>query len=448
MFKRSKAQHDAEETPEEPIAPFFGGAASDGDENGEFPSPHSFDVDGESDTDTVGVDVDDSSSDLPFDQDDSFANGADKDEFLEGNTDSFVDDDKKDYHAYGASKDTLTNDHAETEVNASEAIKQDQSSQLDKNAAEPQQTSPVAARHASEAMTGSDDSMSLPQTNDAPVVENAHASAPAHGRHGRPAAATEHEKHARRMRRALIIVVVFLIVLLLALAYFGFQLLQTSHSVATQQSQANNTEVSTTDSSNETKDASSTATKKTSVPPLTSVMGASQADALKTIGHGATVSTTVDVNEEGNPIKKRLTCALTDEPADAKMGTPSVYLGLNEAGQVIMAGYSASTSSLGYGSLSFADAVSSQHIVEKTLNDAGLSVPEGSVKLPDKASYSTYAGDGTTLVKENCSFTGSSVAGGATYSWTATLMYDYTAANANSNLADTVRQIYIYINAA
>ncbi|MEG1042436.1 MAG: hypothetical protein RSE94_21195, partial [Pseudomonas sp.] len=81
--------------------------------------------------------------------------------------------------------------------------------------------------------------------------------------------------------------------------------------------------------------------------------------------------------------------------------------------------------------------------------EAGLVIPAGSVVLPkDKAAYCTYATDGTTLVKENCPFSGAAEVNGARYTWSAVLTYDYTAANASGNLADTIRQVYIYINAA
>ena len=73
---------------------------------------------------------------------------------------------------------------------------------------------------------------------------------------------------------------------------------------------------------------------------------------------------------------------------------------------------------------------------------------DGSATLPaDKTSYSSYASDGTTLVKENCSFSGTVDINGAAHAWSSVLMYDYSTANASGNLADTVRIIYIYVNA-
>ena len=124
-----------------------------------------------------------------------------------------------------------------------------------------------------------------------------------------------------------------------------------------------------------------------------------------------------------------------------------MYLGLNEEGKVVQAGYSASTAALGYGTLSFADAVKNEHVVEKTLQEAGIPVAEGAAVLPeDKTAYSTYDTDGTTLVRENCSFSGTVDLNDAPHEWSAVLSYNYTTANMSGNLADTIRIIYVYIN--
>lgn len=201
-------------------------------------------------------------------------------------------------------------------------------------------------------------------------------------------------------------------------------------------------------SQSETKDASTTVAKKTQVPSLTSLLGMTKDEAVTALKRGATETSSKEVNEEGNPVKTNVTVALTDEPADTRSGTPTVYLGLNEEGKVIQAGYSAATASLGYGSLSFVDAVKNEHIVEKTLQEAGVSVPEGSVELPsDKSTYSEYASDGTTLVKETCSFSGTVEFGGAPHQWSSVLLYNYSTANTSGNLADTIRIIYVYVNA-
>ena len=139
--------------------------------------------------------------------------------------------------------------------------------------------------------------------------------------------------------------------------------------------------------------------------------------------------------------------ARTAEPADSRTGPPTVYLGLDADGKIIQAGYSTSTSSLGYGSVSFKDAVLKERIIEKTLAEAGLSIPDDAVVLPENAEeYTSYDTDGTTTTKEYCSFNGEVDIDGAPHAWSAVLSYDYSMANASDNLADTVRTIFIYVN--
>lgn len=273
------------------------------------------------------------------------------------------------------------------------------------------------------------------------------------GKHGRVAAAVEehpHLKKSRRVRKVLVAIVVLLIALICALGYYAWQLANESSRAMVQQTQAQQqaTDVGNLSQENSGKDAASTTAKKTEVPNLAGVLGSTQEAAIDQLKHGATVTSTKDVNEEGNAVKKSVTIALTAEPADSRSGTPSVYLGLNEDGKIIQAGYSAATASLGYGSLSFADAVKNEHVVEKTLRDAGVPVVDGAATLPtDKTQYSTYASDGTTLVKENCSFSGQVDINGTAHNWSSVLLYDYSTANASGNLADTIRIIYIYVNA-
>ena len=266
------------------------------------------------------------------------------------------------------------------------------------------------------------------------------------GRHGKEDAIPVYLHKSRRLRRMLIGVIIVLVVLLVA-ALVGVGMLVVNESRSAVQMATNNQQQSS-DALEDVEDASTGTEKLVTAPDLASILGASQDDAIAAVGHGATVTATREVNEEDNPIKTSLTVALTEEPADSRSGTPTVYLGLDEEGAVVQAGYSAPLASLGFGSLSFADAVSNEHVVEKTLQEAGIPVEEGAVALPeDKAAYSTYDSAGTTLVRENCTFDGEAEISGASRSWSATLSYDYTTANASDNLADTIRLIYVYVNA-
>ena len=247
----------------------------------------------------------------------------------------------------------------------------------------------------------------------------------------------------------LIAIVVLLILLIGALGYFAWQWFEESQLIATQQTQEQQSsqEVGSMQT-DETKDATTATAKKTDVPNLAAVLGMTKDEAIAALKHGATETTSKEVNEEGNPVKTNVTVALTDEPADTRSGTPTVYLGLNEDGAVVQAGYSAATASLGYGSLSYVDAVKNEGIIEKTLQEAGVNVPAGSAQLPaDKTEYSEYASDGTTLVKESYSFSGTVDLNGAAHEWSALLLYNYSTANTSGNLADTIRIVYVYVNA-
>lgn len=257
----------------------------------------------------------------------------------------------------------------------------------------------------------------------------------------------EHQKRSRRMRRILIVVVLLLLALLAALAYFGWHLYQESRVVV----EAETTEVTTeveqaAGTEEEATDTGSASTKNTTVPNLMNLLGKTEDEAVRVLGAGATVTQDLEIVDETSPMMNRVTVVLTEEPVDTKSGVPTVYLGLDTAGKVVMAGYSAATASLGYGTLSFADVVTNEHVVERTLSEAGLQLADGTVTLPESSSYSTFASDGKTLVKEQCAFDGSASQGGADYDWTSVLVYNYTAANATGNLSDTVRQVYVYVS--
>lgn len=285
-------------------------------------------------------------------------------------------------------------------------------------------------------------------------ASKAKGAGPRHGRHASvpdkkdgAANVPEYMRKSRRMRRILIVVIILLVLLLAAMFYFGFQMLKTSDSAAVQQAQ-NAEQQTDAIGADDTTDAANEAVKTTTVPDLASLLGLTQDEAVERLQHGAQVTGDPRaVNEEGNPIKSEVRVALTAEPADSRTGTPTVFLGLDKKGRVVQAGYSASTASLGYGALSFADAVRTEHVIEKTLAEAGVTVDADDVALPeDSASYTTYDTDGKTITKEYCSFSGSSEVDGAAHTWSAVLSYDYSMANASGNLADTVRTIFIYVN--
>ena len=262
-----------------------------------------------------------------------------------------------------------------------------------------------------------------------------------------------HQKKSKRTRVALIVVSVVLVVLIAVLAYFAFLLYQEASDVA---SQASNSTATTLKDAAEASDAKKQGSRLTA-PNLVALLGLSQDEAITKVGRGATVSNSTDITQETGEgdskttevVGKTVTVALTEQQADSKGNTPSVYLTLDKDGKITQAGYSAPMSTLGYGDVSFSDAVQEKHVVETLLGDAGLTVEKGSVVLPASDEYRTYADDGKTISQEQYTFQGTATAAsdGAEHAWQCRLNYDYSAANVSNNLADTLRLFYVYVNA-
>ena len=260
-----------------------------------------------------------------------------------------------------------------------------------------------------------------------------------------PSRMEERMNQSRRTRKTLIIVIVLLFVLLGALGFFIYQIYTESQTLAAQQTQEQTAADDTKIDNAAGKDQAPTAVKTTTAVDLTSLLGKTQDEALAIIKRGAIVTSTRDATEEGSAIKKNVTVSLSEEPTVSKTGAPTVYLGLNEGGRIIQAGYSSPASLLGFSSPSFKDAVTVEHVIEKTLKETGVDVAEGSIALPDRSQYATYAADGKTLVRERCAFSGDVNVNGAPCTWSAVLSYDYTATNLSGNMSDTVRIIYAYV---
>lgn len=259
---------------------------------------------------------------------------------------------------------------------------------------------------------------------------------------------TVYQKKSRRMRRVLIIVIVLILILIGALGYFTYVLINEAQNEATQQVLTENTkdvdELKGSDASDET----ATVEKLIEAPNLKEVIGKTQDEAVGLIGHGVSEVSSFAVEEENNPVKRSVRLSLNDDPSDINSSsTPTVYLELDAQEKIISAGYSAAVASLGYDISSFADAITKHHIVENTLAEIGLNVPEGEVRLPeDKTLYSKYDSTGDKLTSASYSFSGYVEDGGITYDWSSVVRFDYVKANSSGNLEDTIAQIYVYIS--
>jgi hypothetical protein len=243
------------------------------------------------------------------------------------------------------------------------------------------------------------------------------------------------------------LIIILLIAVLGVVVYFGFHAFEDSQHEAAQQAQEQTAAPKEDIGSASQGDADSTA-HLTDVPKLTGLFGLTTKKAVKEIGHGAIVTSEQKSKgkDKDSNIKKEVTIALTEEPADSKTSTPKVYLGLDADGKIIQVGYSASASALGFGSFSFVDAVNDKHVIEQTFKLMGVDVPEGSAVLPkDKNKYSKYGSDKTTVVKESYAFKGDTEVDGVPCTWSAVFSYDYTTQVLTGNLSDTVRVIYAYL---
>ena len=254
-------------------------------------------------------------------------------------------------------------------------------------------------------------------------------------------------RRSQRMRRGLTVLIVLLLVGLCALGYFMYRTFTESQEQAVQQTQEQTASSKDSISAAAADDAAAVTAKQADVPDLSAIMGKTQDEAITILKRGAQVTATQPVADEESVIKSNVTVSLTSEPADSRTAsTPTVYLGLNADGIVVQAGYSASASALGFGTLSFADAVTNERVIEKTLQKIGVGVPNDVVTLPEnKDDYSSYASDGTTVVKERCSFEGTATVNAVPCTWSAGLSYDYTTQILTGNLNDTVRVIYVYV---
>lgn len=248
------------------------------------------------------------------------------------------------------------------------------------------------------------------------------------------------QRHNKRVRVALAFLATILVLMLIALIVVGvLMFLEADKKNVSTSAQQDSTTLL------EDADEKEKVTATSEVVNLVSLLGLTKDEAISHIGHGATVESETPI-EVGN-LKSEVVVPLTEEQGDPKRGTPTVVLRLNEGGQVGWASYTAPTSALGYGTISFVDAIQSAHVIQNSLRAAGLTDLNPAVlNAPtDSASYSTYDTDGKTLVTEQTSFNGTGKQGDGVYDWGATLTYDYSNANQSGNLADTIRRISISV---
>lgn len=135
------------------------------------------------------------------------------------------------------------------------------------------------------------------------------------------------------------------------------------------------------------------------IPNLVDQLGKTVDEAVASIGQGATIISTTPAETVIN---------LNNESGSEKTGTPSIVVSTNQSNRITKISFSCNTALLGYGNYGFVDYVDNLHIIERSLSEAGLKVDDGKAKAPDnRATYTSYDSDGTTVVMESCDFSGS-----------------------------------------
>ncbi len=315
------------------------------------------------------------------------------------------------------------------------------------NAPEPERRALGRGRHARHAAPKADESAGAADAADAPEGATGDAAAAADGK---PASALRMER-SRKTRKRLVVTIILLLVIFGALGFAGYYLITGSIPFVSQTQGDTQEQVTSPDVPEVVapsgQDAQDAAVQTVDTPELASLFGKTQQEALDQIKRGALVTSTTTIDDEESVIKSTATVELTEEPGNPRSGgSPKVYLGFDQDGKIVQVGYSAPAGSLGYDTLNFHDAVTKEHIIERTLQAIGANVQDGTVTLPDDPkAYTTYGSDGTTVVKERQSFDGDVDVNGTPCSWSAVLSYDYTSANISGNSAETVRLIYVYL---
>lgn len=246
----------------------------------------------------------------------------------------------------------------------------------------------------------------------------------------------EHDKKIKRNLKVAIVVLLILIIVVVGLLAFYFLNFQ---NVSVQQKQVSSGDVEKIENS----DQSQNSQKSSTVPGLASLIGTKADEVAQNIGHGAQVTSDEHRDSEEDPVKRVVKLTLTNDVSTDSSGNPTVAVMANSEGNITSVTYSASIKTIGFGTMSFSDAVQNEKIIEKVFKEAGLNINSADVALPeDKSSWTKYTDDGKRISREEKEFSGE--ADGK--KWTAKLIYDYTVSLATDNLSDTLRNITVTIS--
>ena len=181
------------------------------------------------------------------------------------------------------------------------------------------------------------------------------------------------------------------------------------------------------------------------IPNLTNMLNKKLATGVEAIGRGANLNKLDNVSGAGN-ITKQYAYDLTNEKSGSKTISTNVIFYTDNTDNILKISFKGDITSLGYANISFKDIINNEKIVDKSLKEAGLENIEHTNSLPlDNTKYTTYASDGTTATNLTYNFTGISYKNDSKYTWSTSILYDYTKANESGNLADTLRSLTITV---
>lgn len=248
----------------------------------------------------------------------------------------------------------------------------------------------------------------------------------------------EYVANAKKMRRNLVVAIIALLLIVCTVGGLLVYYFYTSQNATVQQQQG---DVSLIEGNTDEKSVSSD--KTATVPTLATLIGVKADEVANLVGHGAQVSGDEARDVENDPVKRVVRLTLTNDVGSGSSGNPSVSVFADSEGNVTSVTYSASTKALGYGTMSFTDAIQNEKIIEKVMAEAGIFINSEDVVLPEnKDAWTTYTDDGRRISREEREFSGEAEG----KKWSANLSYDYTVSLATDNLSDTLRNIRITIS--
>ncbi len=268
-----------------------------------------------------------------------------------------------------------------------------------------------------------------------------HASRGAHSK--TPRKKRKFSEAVRKKRRRLIGIIVILLLVICAVLAGGYNVYVDVQSKYTPSSDtADSSIVGVSDDASDRSNAPTTR-----VPHIAELLSCSVDEVSTHLGENALLVSDFVDPLSSTAVVRHMKYSLTNEPNDGRSGFPTVFVNANIKNKVVQVGYGVSLRLLDVGDVSFADAITHKHLIEKTLGLMGFTCDDNQVHLPaNPADYSTYEENGTTLKTQEFTFEGDCSYNNKPLKFSAVLSYDFTAANLpTGNVSDTLRNLYVYV---